>query len=222
MNWIISKDKKWLIYNILIASILIICVGLFLMYSLSSLSKYLPLNLIYIFCTLTGTIVGVSYLYFKYPFNFSHYGFDKKNIGKVMLWGGIGSIILVLLNFPYGIVSGIKNIPQGSFIEIQKGLRFVFLFFIIAVVLIPLAEELFFRAYLFRLVKIEFSTLSGYVVSTGLFALAHEFSISSAIKSLIFCYIYDKTGLIGTSIIAHAVSNFVWLTAVYVYVLRVT
>lgn len=215
MNGIISKDKKWLIYNILIASILILCVGLFLMYCLSSLSKYIPLNLIYIFCTLTGTIVGVSYLYFKYPFNFSHFGFDKKNIGKVMLWGGIGSIILVLINFPYAIVSGTKNIPQEHFIETQQGIHFIFLYLIIAVVMIPFAEELFFRAYLFRLVKIEFSTLSGYFVSTGFFALAHEFSISSAVHSLIFCFIYDKAGLIGTSIIAHAVSNFVWYSAVY-------
>jgi len=220
VNGIISKDIKWLIYNIFIASILILCVGLFLMYCLSSLSKYLPLNLIYIFSTLTSFIIGNSYLYFKYPINFSHFGFDKKNIGKVILWGSIGSIILVLLNFPYAIVSGIKNIPQEHFIETQQGIHFVFLFLIIAVVMIPFAEELFFRAYLFRLVKNEFSTLSGYIVSTGFFALGHEFSISSVIKSLIFCYIYDKTGLIGTSIIAHAVSNFVWFTTVYFYVLR--
>ena len=215
MNWIISKDKKWLIYNIFIASILIFCVGLFLIYYLSSLLKYLPINLIYIFSTLISFIIGNSYLYFKYPINISHFGFDKKNFRNVSIWSTIGFIILILLNFPYKIISGIQNIPQGSFIEIQKGLHFVFLFLIIAVVMIPFAEELFYRAYLFRLVKNKFSILSGYVVSTGFFALGHEFSILSVINSLIFCYIYDKTGLIGTSIIAHAVSNFVWYSAVY-------
>ena len=81
--------------------------------------------------------------------------------------------------------------------------------------MIPFAEELFYRAYLFRLVKNKFSTFSGYVVSTGFFALGHEFSILSVINSFIFCYIYDKTGLIGTSIIAHALLNFVWYSAVY-------
>ena len=220
MNWIMSKDKKWIIFNIFIASILSFCVGFFLIYYLSSFLKHFPINLIYIFSTLISLIIGTIYLYFKYPINISHFGFDKKNIRNISIWGSIGFIILILLNFPYKIILGIQNIPQEHFIENQQGIHFVFLFLIIAVIMIPFVEELFYRAYLFRLVKNEFGTVSGYVVSTGFFALGHKFSTPSLINSLIFCYIYDRTGLIGTSIIAHALLNSVWYTAVYVYGLR--
>ena len=218
MNKRILKDKYWIIVNILIASIIIICVGFFLIDTLSRLSKYFPINLIYIFSTMSSLILGTVYLYIKYPIKIAHFGFDRKNIRNTFMGGILGYIFLILLNFPYKIFLTEDNILKGQFIEAQQGMHFVVLFLIIGVIMIPVVEELFYRAFLFRLVRNEFGVVSGYVVSTGFFALGHMFSKLSIINSLIFCYIYEKTGRIGTSIIGHTLLNFVWYTALYVKV----
>jgi membrane protease YdiL (CAAX protease family) len=211
----ISKNQKWIIIDIFIASIIIVCIGFFLIHNLSSILKSFPTNLIYIFSTLASITIGTSYLYLKYPFKVSLFGFGSQNIRNTIIWGSIGCITLVLINFPYAIVLGIKNIPHEHFIEIQHGMHFVILFLIIAVIMIPFIEELFYRAFLFRIVKNELSLVSGYIVSTVFFWVGHSFSTLSLINSLILCYIYKKTGGVGASIIAHSLLNFVWYTAVY-------
>jgi membrane protease YdiL (CAAX protease family) len=216
VNSIVQKDKYRLIFDIFIASVIIICAGFLLIDNLSSPLKYFPTNYIYIFCTLVSLILGTSYLYIKYPIAVSHFGFDNQNIRNTIIWGINGFIALILLNFPYKIILGEKSIPKEQFIETQQGMHFVFLFLVITVILIPFVEELFYRAFLFRLVKNKFGLVAGYVVATSFFTLGHMFSKLSIINSLIFCYIYEKTGRIGTTIIAHTLLNFVWYTAVYV------
>jgi membrane protease YdiL (CAAX protease family) len=146
----ISKNQKWIIIDIFIASIIIVCIGFILIHNLSGILKSFPTNLIYIFSTLASIIIGVSYLYLKYPFKVSLFGFGSQNIRNTIIWSSIGCITLVLINFPYAIVLGIKNIPHEYFIEIQHGMHFVILFLIIAVIMIPFTEELFYRAFLFR------------------------------------------------------------------------
>ena len=214
MNKIVSKHNKLIIIDIFVASVIIVGVGFFMIHNLSSLSKYVPKNLIYIFSTLVSLVIGTLYLHTKYPIDVPLFGSNSKNIRNTIIWGSIGSIILVLVNFPYEISLGRKDIPQEHFVAMQQGIHFVVLFLIIAVVMIPFVEELFYRGFLFRLVRNKFGLASAYVVSTGFFALGHKFSTLSIINSLIFCYIYEKTGLIGTSIIAHALLNFVWYAAV--------
>lgn len=182
---------------------------------LSIILKHFPLNLISILSTLISFILGIFYLYTKYPIAVSHLGFDNKNIKSTIVWALKGSFFLILLNFPYKITLVEKIIPKDHLIESQQGLGFLFLFLLIAVIVIPFVEELFYRSFLFRLIKNRFGLAAGYLVSTGFFALGHKFSLGSIINSLIFCYIYEKSGRIGSSIIAHTIVNFVWYAAVY-------
>jgi len=204
-----------MIIDIFIASIIIFFVSIFLMESLSSFRKYFPVNLISILSTLISFILGIFYLYLKYPIAVSHFGFDNNNIKSTIVWAIKGSFFLILLNFPYKIILIEKKIPKDHLIESQQGVEFLFLFLFIAVIFIPFVEELFYRSFLFRLIKDRFGLVAGYLVSTGFFALGHMFSIGSIINSLIFCYIYEKSGRIGSSIIAHTIVNFVWYVAVY-------
>ena len=219
VNMVISKNKKWIIFDILIATIIIVCVGFFLIYILSNLSRYFPINLINIFSTLISIMAGTCYLFLKYPIEIEHFGFDKKNFKKIILWGGIGALVILSYNFPYKIISGEKEIPQELFVETQQGILYIFLFLITVIIFIPFVEELFYRAFLFRIVKNNFDIFTGYAVSTAFFSIGHKFTIPSIINSLIFCYIYNKTGLIGTNIIAHIIFNFIWFLAVYWIVL---
>lgn len=215
MDTVIFKNKKWVIFDIVIAIIIIICVGLFLFYTLSNLSKYFPSKLINIFCTLISITAGTCYLFFKYPIELKHFGFDKENLKKIISWGGIGAIVILLYNFPYKIISGGKEVPQEFFIDPHQGILYVFLFLITVVIFLPFVEELFYRAFLFRIVKNDFDLVAGYIVSTAIFAIGHKFTIPSILNSLIFCHIYNKTGLVGANIIAHIIFNFIWFLSIY-------
>ena len=209
------KKKHWIFLDIFLASIIIFFVSLFLMKILSSSLKTFPINFIYIFSTLISFILGNLYLYVKYPISISHLGFESNNIKNTIVWAIKGGIVLILLNFPYKIFFAEQKIPIEHLIESQQGIEFVLFFLIIAVIFIPIVEELFYRAFLFRLIKNRFGLVAGYLVSTGFFALGHMFSKMSIINSLIFCYIYDKSGRIGPCIIVHTILNFVWYTAIY-------
>ena len=215
MDVVIFKNKKWAIFDIVIVIIIITCVGLFLFYTLFNLSKYFPSKLISVFSTLISIMAGTCYLFLKYPIEFKDFGFDKGNLKKIISWGGIGAIAILLYNFPYKIISGEKEIPQEYFIDPHQGILYVILFLITVVILLPFVEELFYRAFLFRIVKNEFNLSAGYILSTAIFAIGHKFTIPSILNSLIFCYIYNKTGLIGANIIAHIIFNFIWFLSIY-------
>lgn len=210
----VLKEKKWIIIDICIATIMIICVGFVLINGLSNILKSFPPNLIYIVSTSVSLFLGSIYLHIKYPFDFAIFG-NKNDVNTIIKWGGLGFVLLFVINFPYKIVFGEGSIPKDYLVDPKNGLHFAFFYFVVAVILIPFIEELFYRVFLFRLIKNKFGLFSGYITSTLFFTAGHKFSAISIINSLVFCFIFDKTGLIGTSILAHVLLNFGWYTAVY-------
>ncbi|MGE3910579.1 MAG: lysostaphin resistance A-like protein [Chloroflexota bacterium] len=77
-------------------------------------------------------------------------------------------------------------------------------------VMAPIAEEVYFRGYVFRSYLQTRGPLVAYGVTSLLFALLHlnpPAIIPIFALSLIFCYVYRQTGSIVPSIIGHAVNN---------------
>ena len=79
------------------------------------------------------------------------------------------------------------------------------------VMLAPITEELLFRAGMYTYIRAKFDKRVALVISTLIFALAHFYMpldfLSCVLAGVVFAIIYDKTGNIWYSIVAHALCN---------------
>jgi membrane protease YdiL (CAAX protease family) len=77
-------------------------------------------------------------------------------------------------------------------------------------VLAPIAEELYFRGFVFRTYLQTRGPLVAYGATSLLFAVLHlnlPALLPILILSLIFCYAYRRTGSIVPSVVGHALNN---------------
>lgn len=79
------------------------------------------------------------------------------------------------------------------------------------VVFAPVFEELAFRGLLFAMLRRRFEFLPAAVMSTSLFALAHGYSLLGFISvfwsGLLWAWVYERTGSLIPSMVAHAINN---------------
>jgi len=90
------------------------------------------------------------------------------------------------------------------------------------VVLAPLFEELAFRGLLFGTLRRRFTWSTSALVSAGIFAVAHGYGILGFVSvlwsGLLWAWVYEKTGSLLPSIVAHAANNLlVCLSILYLF-----
>jgi membrane protease YdiL (CAAX protease family) len=86
----------------------------------------------------------------------------------------------------------------------------------------PIAEEAFFRGYLFAGLRQHFGRLAAYLLSAGLFALAHILPTSYPpifVLGLLFALLYEQTGSIWPAVIMHGSINALAFVASYLLTL---
>ena len=116
--------------------------------------------------------------------------------------------------------TGASPIPQEYKIYSELGSTWKIIFLIDFCLLGPITEELFARGLVYRLLKNRYSILWAVVISSVVFQILHGFSIDTLLNlrillvSLIFTYVYEKTGTIWSSIITHSLNNIFWLVFV--------
>ena len=103
--------------------------------------------------------------------------------------------------------------PEQKAVEIFRGLdktSQIAEFFLEAVLISPLIEELFFRGFLQALLKKYLSTWPAVVLSAGIFALAHmnlEAFVGLWVLGIVLGVVYEHTGSILLAIAVHACFN---------------
>lgn len=109
--------------------------------------------------------------------------------------------------------------PTASFLPLdlqgQKIWPLITLRLIGAAILVPIMEELFWRAFLMRWIESpQFETVDpqrvsvkAIVLSTFVFMLAHTLWLAAIVAGLAYAYLYRRTGKLWTAVIAHAVTN---------------
>jgi membrane protease YdiL (CAAX protease family) len=79
------------------------------------------------------------------------------------------------------------------------------------VVFAPIFEELAFRGLLFAMLRRRFEFLPAALMSAGLFALAHGYSLIGFVSVLwsgfLWAWIYERTGSLIPGMVAHATNN---------------
>ena len=92
------------------------------------------------------------------------------------------------------------------------------------IVLVPVAEELAFRGYLYRRLlssnfdKVPLTQLSlmSLIVSSALFGLLHDRWLSGAIAGAVFALVMVRSGRLSDAVASHAIANaliFIWALA---------
>ncbi len=108
--------------------------------------------------------------------------------------------------------AGLPHEPQDlvNLLENSQSLVLIGSLMAVATLLVPVTEELVFRAGLFRFARTRMPRWAAIALSSAVFGLLHQ-SWSSflplSVLSVVFCLAYERTGSIRTTMIAHALFN---------------
>lgn len=150
-------------------------------------------------------------------------GFAPLSGRNLIRYGVLGGLLLlsiiVILSFPLLLLN--PDLPPQSYEQmlrtVQDGSQFLLLL-IMAAVLAPLSEELFYRGMIYPLTRYSLGPVWGAITAGLLFGLAHlDFwrAIPLAVGGAILCYFYEKSGSIWSTVTAHGVWNAVMSLLVY-------
>lgn len=140
-------------------------------------------------------------------FRLALWGFTRPS--KAFLWtipAGLAGVYAVTLL--YGLVVDSKQ--QEILSEFPRSSSGVVLFLLVAVVMAPLCEEIFFRGFLFRGFAESWGWAWGAVVSAAVFGIAHlqlDVFVPLFALGLALAWVYKRTGSLWTSIALHALFN---------------
>ncbi|MCC7552300.1 CPBP family intramembrane metalloprotease [Candidatus Micrarchaeota archaeon] len=140
----------------------------------------------------------------KYTKVLSEYGLYFKNKFSLLIYGIVGFFGIVFLVVLIGLVFYLFGLnDQQNVKEVVKSLPLISI--PLAIILAPLAEEIFFRGFLYKKI--------GIWISAVIFALLHfsygsivEIAVAFAI-ALFLTYLFIKTKSLWPSIIAHSLFN---------------
>jgi len=146
-----------------------------------------------------------------------------ENIDLAFLWGIFAAVIIFVIIFAVELIlirlgqnpQDLSNIP-----DLQKLFSWPAMFFLVAIQ--PIAEEIFFRGFLFEKIENFAGGAIAIFITAFLFGLAHMSYgkifpvVMPILMGLILGFIVYKTKNLFSSIIAHIVFNITVLTLAYV------
>jgi membrane protease YdiL (CAAX protease family) len=84
---------------------------------------------------------------------------------------------------------------------------------LVVIVVAPICEEVFFRGFLYRVLRVRMSFWLAAAIDGLIFGIVHASSTSLealpilAFLGLVFCYVYERTGTLYATIAIHALNN---------------
>ena len=153
-------------------------------------------------------------IHWKY-LGFGGFSASTMGVGCGLLVASYGIILLhnlLLVNL------GIDT--QGEAIaELFAALESPIWFFVVGALLAPLIEEIFFRGFLFQGFRARYGWVSGMLLSSGIFAVAHLDPVSlipTFILGCVLAYLYHRSNSVWPGVILHVMVNSFGLCAAYV------
>ncbi|MFH1782799.1 MAG: type II CAAX endopeptidase family protein [Candidatus Omnitrophota bacterium] len=174
-----------------------------------------------------GIIVVSYFVVSKYKDKLKDLGLTFDNFLKNVA-SGIGSYIFILpaltvvlfLSISFLNLLGYEPKPQAVF-EIFMGeerSRVLFFFTIFISLLGPIAEEIFFRGFMYPAIKKRFGIIWGALFSASIFSLLHTNIVGFLpimALGLLLTYLYESTGSLTAPMIAHMLHNSIMLTLMF-------
>lgn len=179
-----------------------------------------PEPLIISVISLVAISAGASFLILIDHHIFHPLFVGTSRLARILGMGLLGGFAISLINFPYGILTKGIAVPEGFIIESNEGVPVIAVYLFISIILLPIVEEIYFRGLLYRLIRDSFDVFWGFVFSTILFLLGHEFNRTEhifwmVITSGVLTYVYHKTNAALASAIAHSFWSLTWFSTYY-------
>jgi membrane protease YdiL (CAAX protease family) len=148
------------------------------------------------------------------------FGFSARRFPLMALAGTAVGIALSAAGFAYAQILGwFESYSENPYVDLFREPNSVALrasVVLVVVVVAPIAEEVFFRAFVFSVVRSVGSTKLALGISSALFALAHfntEWFVLNCVFGAILAVLLQRTGSLITPIAAHMVLNAVGLAS---------
>ena len=151
--------------------------------------------------------------------HWKHLGFGGFSASTMGIGCGllVASYAIILLHNLLLVNLGIDT--QGEAIaELFAALESPVWFFIVGALLAPLIEEIFFRGFLFQGFRARYGWISGMLLSSGIFAVAHLDPVSlipTFILGCVLAYLYHRSNSVWPGVILHVMVNSFGLCAAY-------
>ncbi|HEU0293569.1 MAG TPA: type II CAAX endopeptidase family protein [Anaerolineales bacterium] len=152
--------------------------------------------------------------------SWKYLGFGKFSINVIGIGCGllVGAYVLIFLHNTVLNLLGIDT--QGDqILEMFNQLESPVWFFLVAAVIAPIVEELFFRGFLFQGLRQAYGWLPGLLLSSAIFGVAHLDPVSlvpTFVLGCVLAYLYHRSNSVWPGIVFHATINSLSLIAVYV------
>lgn len=145
---------------------------------------------------------------------FEAMGLTLRNVERQLNLGLIGGVAIFCLAIVVGLLMrglGVQQTQMQMFESLRQVPLGVFLIvLLVTAVLAPVAEESFFRGYIFTALRGRYGRPLAYVGSALLFAAIH-FNLPALVPILLMAvgltYLYDRSGSVVPGIIAHGINN---------------
>ncbi|MDD3365565.1 MAG: type II CAAX endopeptidase family protein [Syntrophomonas sp.] len=155
-------------------------------------------------------------------------GINKARPGSYSRYGIIGGILLIMMVLVIGYVLKYlqPDLQPQYYEEMLRSVTRIPDFIVILVVgaiLAPLSEELFYRGMIYPVFRKYLGPMWGAILAGLVFGLAHWDlwrTIPLALGGMGLCYIYEKSGSILVSAVAHGVWNGVMSILIYISLSR--
>lgn len=183
-----------------------------------------PGGLVYSIIALDGVLLAIVYFRIVHPkvMSWAQMGLTSAQLGeRVALGVGVGVLVIIgsaLVSAALQAV-GIHQTQEQMFEGVLNASLPQFIGVLLAgAVIAPIAEETFFRGYVFTAARRTYGLIPAFVLSALLFAVAHlnlQAFIPILLIGVAFCYVYWKTGSLVPSMIAHMINNGFALIVLY-------
>jgi membrane protease YdiL (CAAX protease family) len=100
-----------------------------------------------------------------------------------------------------------REYANYEIIETNTSLKAKIVLFINIIILAPICEELIFRGFLFHRLSEKYSTATGVILSSLIFALLHVSPVGAFMFGIIMCWIYMKTQSLWVPVGIHFLNN---------------
>ena len=148
----------------------------------------------------------------------------SKNNSKDLLIGTIAGVALGVL-----VLVGVFNKDKGIFSLLSinylrtilnpNGIFNMIIFFLLFVIAIPIAEEMFFRGFMYPSLENHFNMIIALIISSFFSSIFLSGSISFMflfISGLVFAFLYQKTEAVFCSIVSHMTLNFIITLVIFI------
>jgi len=161
----------------------------------------------------------------QYKASFNQLGFYSYNILWALAQGVMWLIAIKVFTVIYGIMAmSIFRISPPE--ELVKGIPDIFgsgivgmvLAVVVVAVVAPIAEEAFFRGFIYPAFRQRFGIWAGIIVSAVIFALFHAriwLMVPVVAMGIILAFLYEKEKSLGPPIILHSLNNLLSLILIY-------